>query len=258
MLQSVVIGIDRYRDPGIRDLACCRRDAMAVRDLLCNVHPSDRRVEVLLDEEATRERIMVSLGEDLPRRCEVGDLVVVYFAGHGSPEIDSAPDEVARYLIAHDTDARNVYATSIDMEHDIVRLLHRLARPRLVLVLLDACFSGRAGGRTFEGPRLRRWRADERASGPIRLADLDLGDGRLLISACGDDEVAREEPALGHGVFTTYLLRGPARTGADGATVTVTSLYDHLAHEVRQHTSGRQTPTLNGRAVLAQLPNLWR
>lgn len=255
MLHAVVIGIDRYRDTSVSALSCCRRDAVAVRRLLDNVHPSERTVDVLLDEEATRRNIMVRLGEDLPRRCRPGDLVVIYFAGHGSPETDSAPDLVARYLIAHDTDPRNMYATGLDLEQDLTRMLARLSEPRLVLVLLDACFSGRAGGRTFEGPRLRRLRAGDRAGAPIRLAGLDLGEGRLILTACGDDEVAREDRALGHGIFTSYLLRGPEPTGAD--TVSVTGLYDHLAREVRRHTQGRQTPVLNGRAAFAHLPDLW-
>jgi uncharacterized caspase-like protein len=125
-----------------------------------------------------------------------------------------------------------------------------------VLLVVDACFSGRAGGRTFEGPALRRSRTGTRASEPISLKSLNLGEGRLMLSACTDTQVAREDPALGHGIFTYYLLRAPSAAGSTTA-IGVHTLYEQLARSVRDHTSGRQTPVINGRSVFAQLPYLW-
>ncbi|WP_327000399.1 caspase family protein [Dactylosporangium sp. NBC_01737] len=252
----MVVGVDRYDDPRIKELSCARADAEAVAGLIERIHPDERRVTMFLNEEATAKNVKVAIGETLPRTVEEGDVVLVYFAGHGTPETGGGPDDVSRYLIMHDTDYDNIYATGIDMERDLARWFERLKLPRLVLLIADACFSGRAGGRTFEGPALRRSRAGTRAAEPISLKALDLGEGRLMLSACTDTQVAREDRTLGHGIFTHYLLRGPS--AAEGsATVGVHTLYEQLARSVRDHTSGRQTPVINGRSTFAQLPYLW-
>ena len=113
-------------------------------------------------------------------------------------------------------------------------------------------FSGRAGGRTFEGPRLNEWRS--RLRGPVPLQALELGAGRVIIAAADDTEVAREEVALRHGVFTHFVLRTLEEAGATGATIGVHELYQRVAASVRAHTHYRQHPVLNGRMTSAQLP----
>jgi uncharacterized caspase-like protein len=258
VLHAVVVGINAYRDSDIRNLTCARADAEAVAVLLERVHPAERRVRLILDEEATREALMVAIGEDLPRVVNEDDVVLLYFAGHGAPETESAPDRISRYLVTHDTRHSNVFATGLDMERDLPRLFERLSSPRLVLLVIDACFSGLAGGRTFEGPRLRQLRGQYRDLDPISLKDMDLGEGRLMIGACGDTELAREDPAVGHGVLTHYLLKGPTGLpGGDHRTVSVHALYESIAHDVRDHTRGRQTPVINGRATIPRIPFLW-
>lgn len=255
ILHAIVVGIDRYRDARIRDLRCARADAEAVAAMVEKIRPQERRIQLILNEEATKERLLVAIGEDLPRAVEHPDVVLLYFAGHGSPETSGGPDEVTRYLIAHDTAYEHVYATGIDMERELPRWIQRIPQASMILVVVDACFSGGAGGRTFEGPRLRAERAGSRGPLPISLADLDLGEGRLMLTACDDDQVAREDTSLGHGVFTYYFLRGPA--GPDEGSVGVSTFYDELSAAVHLHTQGRQTPVLNGRAVSSRLPYLW-
>lgn len=255
VLRAVIVGVDRYEDADIRDLSFARADAMAVAELLDCLHPAEVDVEVLVDQDATRRNLMVSIGERLPRVTSEGDVVLLYFAGHGSPETAATIDDAARYLVLHDTDYDSVFATGLDMERDLPRLFERIHRPRLVLMLVDACFSGRAGGRTFEGPRLRAERSYIRGR-RVTLKGLELGNGRLMIGACDDDQVAREESALGHGVFTNYLLKGP--TAADNnETVGILQMYEEIAAAVRVHTGGRQTPVLNGRSALARFPWVW-
>lgn len=257
MLHAVLVGIDRYRDPDIKNLSYARADAEALGELIENgIHPAERRVRLLLDEDATRRNLMVSIGEDLPRLSEPDDLILLYFAGHGSPETQSSPDEVSRYLIAHDTEYENIFATGVDMERDLVRWFERIRKPKLLLLFVDACFSGRAGGRTFEGPILSRARAEHRRTGPITLKDLDLGEGRLMVTACDDDEVAREDRSLGHGVFTYYLMEALKHPDPDRSTISVHSLYEEVAQAVRLYSNGRQVPIINGRGRVARLPHL--
>lgn len=258
MLHAVVVGINEYHDPDIRNLLWARADAEAVAALIGRIDSSQRSVRLILDEEATRGHLMEVIGEELPRVVTSEDVVLLYFAGHGAPEAQAAPDSVSRYLVTHDTRYGSVFATGIDMERDLSRLFERLSRPRLVLMLIDACFSGLAGGRTFEGPVLRRSRAHTRDLVAISLTDLDLGEGRLMIGACNDTELAREDALLGHGVFTHCLLQGPPQSHHVGErTIGIHSLYNAVAGEVRSYTKGRQTPVINGRSAYAQIPNLW-
>lgn len=256
MLHAVLIGIDKYRDPSIRDLSFARADAESLDKLIEDrIHPAERRVSLLLDEEATLRNIKVAIGEDMPRiATNPQDVILLYFACHGSPETESSPDEVSRYLITHDTEYENIYSTGIDMERDLPRWFERIRKPKFVLLFIDACFSGRAGGRTFEGPRLSHIRARVRDTGPISLKVLDLGEGRLMISACDDDQVAREDRYLGHGVFTYYLMEALKRPDGNADTISVHALYEEVAQAVRAHTNGRQVPVINGRARVARLP----
>ncbi|WP_255949816.1 caspase family protein [Streptomyces odontomachi] len=256
VLRAVIAGVDRYQDTDIKNLSYATADALAVADLLGRLHPSEVDAEVLVDEDATRRNLMVAIGERLPRVTSEGDVVLLYFAGHGSPETTATIDDAARYLVVHDTEYDSVFATGLDMERELPRLFERIRRPRLVLMLIDACFSGRAGGRTFEGPRLRAERSHVRGEHRVSLKGLDLGEGRLMIAACDDHQVAREEAAIGHGVFTNYLLKGPSAAG-DSETVGILHLYEDIAASVRGHTGGLQTPVLNGRSALARFPRVW-
>lgn len=255
VLRAVITGVDRYLDANIDDLSFARADAVAVAELLDRLHPAEVDTDVLLDEDATRRNLMIAIGEKLPQVTTEDDVVLLYFAGHGSPETTAGVDDAARYLVLHDTEYDSVFATGLDMERELPRLFERIHRPRLVLMLIDACFSGRAGGRTFEGPRLRAERSHVRGQ-RVSLTGLELGEGRLMIAACDDHQVAREEAALGHGVFTNYLLKGPSVTD-DNETVGLLQLYEEIAAAVRVHTGGRQTPVLNGRSAFARFPRVW-
>ena len=94
---------------------------------------------------------------------------------------------------AHDTDYTNIYSTAVDMKRDLDRWFNRLREPKLILMFLDACFSGRAGGRTFEGPRSKDRRSTFRSLDPICLRGLDFGEGRLIIAACDDNQVSHPQ-----------------------------------------------------------------
>lgn len=258
MLHAVVVGIDNYRDSRISPLSFARADAEAMAKLLEDgIHPADRSIRRFMDGNATKRALQVAIGEELPRLVEMGDLVLIYIACHGTPESLDSCVQASRYLIAHDTSYENLYADGIDMEIDLQRWFERISNAALIVLMLDACFSGQAGGRTFEGPQLRRRRAKYRTREPISLKNLDLGEGRVMLAACQDDQVASEQRTLGHGVFTHFLLQALGRSSTEeDRTVGLGTLYEEVAAAVKRHTQGRQIPTLNGRQVLAHLPRL--
>lgn len=248
MLRAVVVGIDVYQDPLIPRLHHARSDATALASLLeQRIAPDERSVRLLVDEEATKRNIEVAITEDLHRAVSPGDAVLLYFACHGSPERRAAKDKRSRHLIAHDTEFGRIYATGIDMDRDVPEWFHRLAEAKLTVLLLDTCFSGAAGGRTFMGPTLR---ANPLVQGTLSepkllsLKDLDLGRGRVLLCACDEDQLAREEPELGHGLFTHHLLLGLRRERAAAPVVDLTELYQEIARGVSSATNDKQQPVI--------------
>lgn len=253
MIYSVVIGIDSYRDPRITNLECARADAKAIAHLLEDrIESSDRDVRLLINGAATRKKIVKAIGEDLPRLQSRDDLVLIYYAGHGCPEHTFPPNRTARYLVPHDADYDRIFATGISLEQELKTLLERQSAGR-VLFILDACFSGLAGGRTFIGPSLAHAVSMFRSSIPP-LRSLDLGFGRVILAACRDNEVALEETRLGHGLFTYHLLA--CLTEAGDATIGVAELYEKLYSAVVRATGGKQQPVMKGELIGLRLPRL--
>lgn len=249
MLHAVVVGIDRYLDARITPLECAKADATAVARLLENgIEPDEREVRLLLDGEATRRNLMTAIVDDLRREVESEDIVFISFAGHGCPERMGAQDECSRYLIAHDSEYDRLRATAIDLQRDVADWIDAVKLADMVVIALDACFSGRAGGRTILGPELARtaalkgFLADENL---VSLKGLDLGSGRVILCAADDDEVAREMPQSGHGVFTRHLLKGLQRPRGTDRSVRITDLFNEVEDGVGADTANQQHPVMS-------------
>jgi uncharacterized caspase-like protein len=252
-LHAVLVGVNSYRDPSIPALRFARQDAEAMGRLLADPKISqDVTVHFLLDSQATREAILRLVDVDVARSLAKDDVLLVYFAGHGSPELRPGLDELSRFLICHDTTRESLFSSAIDITSDLGRLTARLPA-RLVVFIIDACFSGYGGGRGIAGPIVAERRRLNRPA--VRLADLALGSGVLYLAACGDDEVAAEDGQLGHGVFTYHLLE--QLTAPDQPpTIGLPTLYDRVFGQVHAHSAGRQNPVLWGTVRGASLPRL--
>lgn len=254
MLRAVIVGINDYRDARIHNLAWATNDAEELAALIdTGLDEAQRRVTVLVDEHATRSAILTAIGDTLPREEREDDLILLYFACHGSPEHATSPHQAERYLIAHDTDFENIFATAIDMNREVRICLERLTKSKIVIVFLDTCFSGAAGGRTFRGPRLAHEFKVRAGPARIDLSQLQLGEGRVIIAACKDTQTAKERDSLQHGVFTYHLLNLLRTESLDG-TISVSRLYQRLVRSVGMETSGTQIPVLNGQLLDTRLP----
>lgn len=245
MLHAIAIGIDSYADTSIPSLNCAGSDARAVAGLFeRTLRPDERSVQLLLDEKATARNVRLAV-ESVHSALGPDDVVIVYFAGHGSPERAGLRDRASRYLIVHDTAAPQIHATSLGMETEVPDWLARFDSAKLVLIVLDCCFSGRAGGRTIMGPLLRAARLSTLSSGDDRLISLkglDLGQGRIILCASDDDELAEEDLLVGHGIFTHCFLNALTRERAGRRTVPLTTVYEEVAANVRERTQNAQQP----------------
>ena len=201
---------------------------------------------MLLNQQATSSAIRNSLFEWLGQAL-AEDLVVVFFAGHGSPE---SPDRTENlFLLPYDVQNNSIPTTAFPM-WDIETALKRFVRAKKVVVIADACHSGGVG-EAFDIARRdnRGIKVNPVSAGLQALSK--VGNGVCVISASGDKELSQEGAQWGggHGVFTHFLLaglKGDADYSKDGR-VTLGELVPYLSEQVRTATRSAQCPTVAGK-----------
>lgn len=223
--RALLIGIDHYdyfpvaassRRVPIGPLDGAVNDAESMRDVLRDRFNFDNAHIVLLqNHEATRDRIISAI-ERLVEEAQPGDVVVFYFAGHGSQRMNSGsrPTGLDQTIVPVDAntgvfDIRN---------KELARLFWPAVQKGVILTLIfDSCHSG-AIARGVGVPYKERWAGpDPRDARDSVVPPAPEDHGALVVSAAQDFETAGEAPdnsdGLPHGVFTSALLsvlRSPA------------------------------------------------
>jgi uncharacterized caspase-like protein len=248
---AVVIGVGDYDNKNVPKLRFSDSDADAMYRLLTTRAGYERENVLLLTDKApekpTLQNMRLALGDFLPRKTTRDDMVLIYYAGYGAPDIDAArkdSDGLARYLIPRNVQPESLRKTAFAMD-ELPGMLARIPAERVVL-LLDTSYSATPGGRTFAPSN-----AQPRNLSDQFLDRLTKTRGRLVITASGANEVALEPADLGHGLFTYYLLEGlsgKADRNGDGI-VTVSELYPYVEDQVERKSraaGGRQRPVMRG------------
>jgi len=70
------------------------------------------------------------------------------------------------------------------------------------MFFIDSCYSGDAGGRTFQHPLYQK-----RAVLTNEFLDDLAGEGRMVLTACDVNEVSLEAQKIGHGLFTYHQMK---------------------------------------------------
>jgi hypothetical protein len=199
----------------------------------------DCRTRTAPSEEITRDGLI----QDIRSLLEGGaDVALLYFAGHGSGE----GNDVALCTTDGTRDTPGLGVAEI--------LATAKASPvREIILILDCCFSGGAGGLPQLGPDLALIR-----------------DGVTILAASRGDQTSAETEA-GRGVFSTYLCGALDGGAADVlGKVTAAGLYAYLdesfgpwdqrpvlrANVERLHELRRCTPAL-GLEQLRRLPEIF-
>jgi uncharacterized caspase-like protein len=220
------------------------KDALAVYDYLRKqVGIPKENVTLLTNEEATLVNLRRTLGTDLRRKASQKDTVIIYFAGHGAPEIDATSadaDGLEKYLVVYDAEPEDLYTTALPMR-EVEIIFQRLAAERVIFIA-DTCFSGATAGRTFATVSRRAVVSD------AFLARLSKGKGRVVLTASRANQVSQERESLGHGVFTYYLLEGlNGKADQDGdGIITVDEIYNYVSIKVPEATGQNQHPMKKG------------
>jgi uncharacterized caspase-like protein len=138
----------------------------------------------------------------------------------------------------------DLYSTALPMD-ELQTIFGRIEAERVV-AFLDTCYSGAAGGRTFQSRKTRAAGIDD-----LFLERLTRSKGRAIITASRPSEVSIELPELGHGIFTYYLvngLKGAGDLNRDGI-VSLQELYEYVEAQVTAKSravGGSQHPVMKG------------
>ena len=230
-IRGVFIGIDRYQAPEINELRYAERDARALHALFADTFGDG--AELLVGAQATRAAIEAQFAA--LARADTDDFVVVGFSGHGSETHE---------LVTYDADVHDLEHTGIPL--DQLTEWFKAIPARQLVCFLDCCFSGAMGAKVLQVESTPRRMLSEAG-----LLDQLAGDGRLILTASTADQPAWENPKIGHGLLTYFLLealRGTEEVRKAGK-VSVYRLLGYVTERVIDAARGfgaRQEPTLRG------------
>lgn len=193
---AVVVGISEFKNPKWNLLYPAKDAQDFANYLIKDANFAADHVKLLTNAKATRENIMTVLGSNwLPNNAKPGDVVLIYFASHGT----SAKQDIARknFLLAYDTDPSNAFATGIEMQ-DLARTIKRRLNSDRIVIILDTCHSGSAE------PGAKSLLQNMSFSN----ADLIQGTGQLIIASAEDNQIAHDSLRYKNGIFTKHLIDG--------------------------------------------------
>ncbi len=251
----VAIGINNYENNNIHDLKYSVNDANEIYNYFTNnLNIPEDHAYKRLEDKATLKEIKSVLGNELNKKVKEIDTVIIFYAGHGSIETDPANldgDNVEKYLLPYDADMENQYATAFPVR-DIEDIFSRI-KSKILIFIIDSCFSGAAE----TGVRTQGLTRGVTSPDPLRR--LAKGEGRVILTASGANQLALEKEEYKHGVFTYFLLKGlngDADSDKDGL-ISIEEISHYIKKEVGNETNNRQIPkvvnTTSGLVILGKI-----
>lgn len=233
---ALIVGPEAFADPAFAALRYTDDDARAVAAALAD--PSRGRFDQIwtLTGPAAASRAGVRAAMDALAReaTSPADTVVVYFSTHGTLARDGG-GRLAQYLVLGDTRLADVAGTGLG-QAEVLAWLDGLPSRRRV-ALFATCHSGQ--GKSALAPDVRAELASTKGApiAPLR----EVSEATVVIGVCAMQETARESDALGHDVYTWFLLEALERGDADGdGAVTLTEAHEHARVGTYAYTGGAQ------------------
>lgn len=205
-LYVVAIGINDYENPQYRlNYAVNDADAFA-SNLKAGSASLYGKVEnhVILNRDATKDNITKTISQ-IQAKAKPWDVFVFFYAGHGIAINENGNTQF--YLVS--ADVTNIFSGD-QLKAKAISNSELLAFSRDIpsdkqFIVIDACNSGAAANMLSyrSGPEEQR-----------ALAVLARSTGTHFLFASTADQLAKEIPQIGHGVFTYAILQ--AMTGGEG------------------------------------------
>jgi len=229
---AVIIGINDYQHwPKLRYAV---NDAAGMEEVLTTKFGFKKEnIRKLLNTDATRQRIMQVLGDELTdgNKVQREDRVFFFFAGHGATRTFEDGRQIG-FIVPVDADQSNYVSTAISMAQ--IREASDLIPAKHVYFVMDSCYSGLAlsrGAGAFSKDR-------------SYLEEVTRRTAREILTAGGADQQVADDGPNGHSVFTWALLQGlegPADLDGNGV-ITASELGAYVSPIVSQF--ARQTPAV--------------
>ncbi len=182
----------------------------------------DEQISLLIDDSATKQKILDEM-QNLFRKADENDVVLMYYSGHGL-QGSFIPSDYDGYnnTLAHD---------------DIIKIFDN-SNAKHKICIADACHSG-----SLYASRSMTSALDDYYSG------FDLSEaGTALMVSSKSEELSLEYSGLRQGVFSHFLIRGlkgEANINGD-ELITISELYDFINLNVREYTGNYQHPSISG------------
>lgn len=234
---ALVVGVGNYKQKDVRPLPFAKSDAESIRRYLENIGGfSKENVKVLTDEEATLTQMRKYLKDWLKFRVDKNSLVVVYFSGHGVPELEKKNP----YLLPFDGDPNAPRSTGYSISE--LKTDCNALPTKNVVIALDACYTGNGRSASPAGAKGSFWVEADHTSTEA-----------MMISASKPDQTAWDYPEKSHGLFTYFFLKGMRGKGVDlnrDGFVDLDELFRYIKSEVtatsRQISPAEQSPVMIG------------
>lgn len=259
---ALIIGINEYK-PSLNDMASaqsdskrtwtnldgCVNDATAMKDLAISKYSfKPESITTLFNAEASRARILAEL-QKLVDNAKKGDVVFIYYAGHGSQvknSLSTEADKKDETIVPADAWKKGVEDIRDKELAKYFNLL--LDKGVLLTVIMDSCHSG-------SGSRGENFLYDPPKARYIEDANYDAKDptvperpeerGALIFAAAQDFEFAKEyrdENNQPHGAFTSALLKAIQQLSVDASA---NDLYVSLS-AIMKYYGKTQEPSIAG------------
>jgi peptidoglycan/xylan/chitin deacetylase (PgdA/CDA1 family)/uncharacterized caspase-like protein len=193
---AVIIGINDYEHwPKLRYAV---NDANGIEEVLtAKFGFKKENIRKLLNGDATRQRIMQVLGDELTdsNKVQREDRVFFFFAGHGTTRTFEDGRQVG-FIVPVDADQNNYVSTAISMAQ--IREASDLIPAKHVYFVMDSCYSGLALSRGSGAYSKDR----------SYLEEITRREARQILTAGGTDQQVADDGPNGHSVFTWAVLQG--------------------------------------------------
>jgi uncharacterized caspase-like protein len=244
---ALVIGINDYIDTDINDLSWCVSDATGMRQVLLQRGWKDEEITLLLDDEATKDRILSEV-QSIADACGTGDYILIYYSGHGTNISDASGDESDgsdEAIVPVDFNTDNISTLLLDDE--LGSAVSRCRTEKGVFIF-DSCNSGGfiASSLAEESGMRSRYIETSGTRGTGSNGDLDIVNIPIL-AASAEDEDSFEYDNLQHGVFTYFLLDAVSGLTADknvDGYISIRELFHYAEIQTEYYTLHYQNPQL--------------
>lgn len=220
--RALFMAIDTYKPDGVENtgsrswsnLEGCVNDAEQVKTLVAAKYgfTDNKYITFIKNQECTRARILAELNK-LIDQSEKGDIVFIYYAGHGSQVYNSLSEEVDK--MDETMVPADIWKGAKDIrDKELALLFNKLIDKGVTLtVVYDSCHSGSVGRGPMTNKPAKERKIEEDMEDAKDATHIDVAPedkGALIFSAAQDVECASEqqdENGTPHGAFTIAFCK---------------------------------------------------